>query len=111
MSDGHSTHAATITLHGDIDCANVHTVATATAAALRDGAVFITVDLDDVDFMNAALLGALVAARGRCRQQGAHLRVKCGKPRLRRLFTVTRLDDPLLREFTGAIPAQRSRRA
>jgi anti-anti-sigma factor len=79
----------------------VGVLATATDEALQSGVVLLTVDLDGLDFMGAALLGTLVAARRRCRRSGVHLRVICTNPRLRRLFDITNLSEPLLRDPAG----------
>ena len=80
-----SPRSGTIRLHGELDSTNVETLVAATDEALEQGVVLLTVDLEGVDFMNASVLGALVVARARCRRQGAHLRVRCNKPSLRRM--------------------------
>ena len=56
------------------------------------GVETVTVDLDDVAYMGAAMLGALVAARKQCRLAGVRLVVACDDPRLRRLFAITDLE-------------------
>jgi anti-anti-sigma factor len=60
--------AATILLGGDLDLANVTSVAAAIDAELRAGVERITIDLDLVTFMNSSLLNILVAGGSRARR-------------------------------------------
>jgi anti-anti-sigma factor len=53
----------------------------------------LVADLDQVTFIDAAGLGALAAAASRAAAHGASLRVVCARPRIRRLFRVTGLDQ------------------
>jgi anti-sigma B factor antagonist len=53
----------------------------------------LVADLDRVSFIDAAGLGALAGAARRAAAHGASLRVVCARPRIRRLFRVTGLDQ------------------
>jgi anti-sigma B factor antagonist len=53
----------------------------------------LVADLDRVNFIDAAGLGALAGAARRAATAGTSLRVVCARPRIRRLFRVTGLDQ------------------
>jgi anti-sigma B factor antagonist len=99
--------AVTLRLSGDQDHDTVVPIREAIDDVLADGARLVCVDLEDVTFMGAALLGVLVAARRRCHRSGALLTVRCEDPRLRRLFAVTGLDGAWLVPAPAGIPQQR----
>jgi len=53
----------------------------------------LVADLDRVSFIDAAGLGALAGAARQAAAHGTSLRVVCARPRIRRLFRVTGLDQ------------------
>jgi len=55
----------------------------------------LVADLDRVSFIDAAGLGALAGAARRAAAAGTSLRVVCARPRIRRLFRVTGLDEAM----------------
>ena len=55
----------------------------------------LVADLDRVSFIDAAGLGALAGAARRAAAAGTSLRVVCARPRIRRLFHVTGLDQAI----------------
>jgi len=65
----------------------------------------LVADLDRVSFIDAAGLGALAGAARQAAAHGASLRVVCARPRIRRLFRVTGLDQavPLAETLEGAL--------
>ena len=88
--------AATIRLVGEFDYSNARDISDAVCEALDRGADAVRLQLDEVDFISAAAIGAIVRSRNSCRRQGSLLGVVCGQPRLRRLFVITGLDDLLV---------------
>ncbi len=83
-----------VTVAGEVDIAS--------AAGLRERLVTLAAsgrplvaDLDRVSFIDAAGLGALAAAARRAAAHGTSLRVVCARPRIRRLFRVTGLDQAM----------------
>ena len=81
-----------ITVAGEVDfasAAGLRDRLSALAAAGRP----VVADLDRVSFIDAAGLGALVGAARRAAASGTSLRVVCARPRIRRLFRVTGLDQ------------------
>ena len=85
---------AVITVTGEVDIATV--------AGLRDRLFTLAgtsrsviVDLDQVSFIDAAGLGALVGAARRADIHGASLQVVCDRPQTRELFRLAGLDRRL----------------
>jgi anti-anti-sigma factor len=62
---------------------------------LADTSGSVIVDLDQVSFIDAAGLGALVGAAHRADIHGASLQVVCGQPQTRELFRLAGLDRRL----------------
>ena len=81
----------TVALSGDIDHRNAHEIVYRVAGVVNRGARRVVVDLEAVDFMDAAALGALVRSRNLSRPHGANVRVRCSDRRFRRLFVLTGL--------------------
>ena len=93
-----------VTVAGEADFASV--------AGLRERLFGLTdtsrplvVDLDRVSFIDAAGLGVLAGAARRAAAHGGRLAVVCARPRIRRLFRVTGLDQavPLSETLEGAL--------
>jgi anti-sigma B factor antagonist len=97
---------AVVTVAGEVDIATV--------AQLREplfelaaGGRPLVVDLDQVSFIDASGLGALVGAARRAARHGAGLHAVCGRPQTVRLFRLTGLDHqiPLARSLDEALGA------
>ncbi|MBK5217270.1 MAG: STAS domain-containing protein [Propionibacteriales bacterium] len=81
----------------EIDVDGVIDIATATE--LRDilvntidnGTVHLTIDIDDVEFLDASGLGVLVGASKRIRAEGGSLKLICSNERLLQIFRITGL--------------------
>ncbi len=98
-----------VTAAGEIDIATVSQLREHLFALAEDGRPLVA-DLDQVSFIDAAGLGALVGAARRAAAHGACLLVVCARPQTRRLFGLTGLDRhiPLagtLDEALRALPA------
>ena len=90
----HESAYVLVTVAGEVDFAS--------AAGLRERLFTLAsagrplvADLDRVSFIDAAGLGALAGAARRAAAAGTSLRVVCARPRIRRLFRVTGLDEAL----------------
>lgn len=75
--------------------------------ALAVGGRPLVVDLDQISFIDAAGLGALVGAARLASEHGTRLQVVCARPQIRRLFKITGLDDhiPLTCTLAAALQA------
>lgn len=85
---------------GELDLATRGEFADAIQEMLVDGHVNLVVDLDTVAFLDSTGLGALIGARRRAHALGGSLVIRCGNPKLLRLFRATSLD----RVFTIEAP-------
>ena len=85
---------AVITVAGEVDIATVAGLRDR-LFTLADTSRSVIVDLDQVSFIDAAGLGALVGAARRTGIHGASLQVVCGRPQTRELFRLAGLDRRL----------------
>jgi len=81
-----------IAVAGEVDYASVAGLRVRLFRLAATGRPLVA-DLDQVSFIDAAGLGALAGAARRAAVHGASLRVVCARPRIRRLFRVTGLDQ------------------
>lgn len=79
---------ATLWLHGEHDLATVGALADAVASALADSVGDVLLDLSDVQFMDASIIGSLVRARARCLLQGRALVLRSPSGSARRLLDI-----------------------
>ncbi len=99
----HEQSYAVVTVAGEIDISTVTRLRERLfelAASDRP----VVADLDQVGFIDAAGLSALVGAANRAAVHGVSLHVVCARPRIRQLFRLTRLDCriPLARTLDEA---------
>jgi len=97
---GHSV----LTAAGEIDSATVTRLREQLFALAEEGRPVIA-DLDQVSFIDATGLGALVGAARRAAAHGASLHVVCARPQTRKLVQLTELDRQLrlARTLAGAV--------
>jgi len=81
-----------VTVAGEVDFASVTGLRERLFALTATGRPLLA-DLDRVSFIDAAGLGALAGAARQATAHGACLRVLCARPRIRRLFRLTGLDQ------------------
>jgi anti-anti-sigma factor len=81
-----------VTVAGEVDFASVAGLRVRLFRLAATGRPLVA-DLDRVNFIDAAGLGALAGAARRAATAGTSLRVVCARPRIRRLFRVTGLDQ------------------
>jgi anti-sigma B factor antagonist len=84
-----------ISVEGEFDVATASSLAIAVAGFQRAAPGDIIVDLADVTFMDAAGLGALMAARAAQQERGDTLTVDRLSTASRRLFVIAQIDDLL----------------
>lgn len=83
----------TLIVHGEIDLATVPRLTECLNDALLAGDGDVRVDLGDVDFIDAAGMGALAGAAIRLNAAGRSLLVVNVRPRLRRVLEAGRLGE------------------
>lgn len=101
---------AVITVTGEVDIATVAGLRER-LFTLADTSRSVIVDLDQVSFIDAAGLGALVGAAHRADIHGASLQVVCDRPQTRELLRLAGLDRRLLLARTRAEALQALRTA
>jgi anti-sigma B factor antagonist len=95
-----------LSLKGEFDAADVPGVTARLDAALSGGAARVVVNLSQVDFVSAAVLGCLLAGRARARRRAGDL-VLSGPSRFaRRMLRTLRLDG-IVDVFRGDADAVR----
>lgn len=82
---------ATIIAAGEIDLATVSLLSTAIADTVHAGTTALTVNLNNVTYIDSAGLGVLVGAFKRLKALGGTFTVRCTQPRVLRLLTLTGL--------------------
>jgi anti-sigma B factor antagonist len=90
-----------VTVAGEVDIATVAKLRQCLAESAAGGLPVI-MELDEVTFIDAAGLGALVGAARRLAAHGASLHVVCAQPRTRHLLRLTGLDRRLGLRMTRA---------
>jgi anti-sigma B factor antagonist len=84
-----------IAISGEFDVATAQCLATAVAGVQRAAAGDISIGLDDVTFIDAAGLGAVVSAQSAQVERGSRLTVTGANTTVRRAFTLGRLANLL----------------
>jgi anti-sigma B factor antagonist len=85
-----------VAVSGELDLASVNDLRTAlgTAAATRSPAV--VVDVSDVSFIDSTALAALIRSNDELSSNGVRMVMACPPGPVRRLLTMTSLDDRLI---------------
>lgn len=85
----------TLVLAGDLDVHSAPLVQQAVAAAVREGASDVVLDLRDVSFVDSSGLGVLIACHKRTLRESCRLVLRSPSHRVARLLAVTTLDRVL----------------
>jgi len=95
-----------VAVAGEVDIATVARLRERLSVLAAAG-VPLVADLDQVSFIDATGLGALVGAAREAAAHGTSLHVVCTRPQTRRLFRVTGLDRqiPLARDLAEVLAA------
>jgi anti-anti-sigma factor len=99
----HQTSHTMVKVSGEIDLYTVDPLLRAMRELNGANEGRVIVDLDDVSFIGATGLDALVAAHNACDRAGGHLEVRTSRPSTLRLLTVTGLTH-LLDRSPGVPP-------
>jgi anti-sigma B factor antagonist len=81
-----------VAVHGDVDVMSSPRLRECLLNAMEDGALDFVLDLEACHLLDSTGLGVIDAAARSLRRRHGHLAVACATPRIRRLFSVTRLD-------------------
>jgi anti-anti-sigma factor len=98
----HVNGSAQVLLHGELDLATAPSfwqVASQVNGQISPDAEFV-VNLEGLEFLDAAGLGAIVRLRNHLRESGSTLRLEAASPRIRRVFELACL-EALLRPREG----------
>ncbi|HTW20550.1 MAG TPA: anti-sigma factor antagonist [Mycobacteriales bacterium] len=83
-----------VTVSGRLDTASIRALRLVLMAMLEDDSTGpITVDLDDVDFVDGAAFRVLLRTSRELRRNGGNLVIACSDPDVVRLCTITGLDS------------------
>lgn len=85
----------TLVLDGDLDVHSAPLVQQAVAAAVREGAGDVVLDVRNVSFVDSSGLGALIACHKRAVRESCRLVLRAPSVRVARLLAVTTLDRVL----------------
>ena len=85
--------AAYLKVTGDVDMANANEVQAAALELLEQNITILMLDLTELEFMDSAGVGALVAIRNEAVDAGKMLRVDKINPKTRRLLDLMGLTD------------------
>lgn len=99
--------AVVVHVAGDLDVTSVGELRDVVEAQFRAGRFNIALDVGSLSFLDSRGLGVLVGLLRVARGHGGDLRPACVPPRIRRLFTITNLDDvfELDEDIPGALAA------
>lgn len=95
LSSTTSGRFSVVSAAGAIDMHTAPALRSRATDLLASGSNQLVVDLLDVDFLDSSALGALVGIQKDVAAAGGVLRVVCAKPRLLRIFEITRLTEVL----------------
>ncbi len=87
--------ASIIRLKGQFDFSNVDTARQTIRDRIDQGASFLIVNLDELEYIDSAGLGVLVGTLARLREMEGELAVVCSNSRIRRVFDITKLTQLL----------------
>jgi anti-sigma B factor antagonist len=81
--------------HGELDLHSVHRVETVLDDLRAEGCRDIVLDLRGLTFMDSTGLRLITSADSRAREQGRRVTIVQGPDAVKRVFTITRLDERL----------------
>ncbi len=85
----HAAETVVLALAGDLDIASAPLLERHLDDAATAGNARVVVDLSDVEFLDSTGLRLLLTARERLQERGQELRLRRGRPAVRRLFEST----------------------
>ena len=85
--------ALEIALQGDLDIISAATLKTRVLEAYQDRPSPIIFDLSELDYLDSTGLGALISILKNTKPAGHSITIRKAKPNVRKLFTITELDQ------------------
>jgi anti-sigma B factor antagonist len=82
-----------IALQGEIDLSNAPAFQEVLTTQIELGARRVVIDLQQVTFLDSTALRVLLAGNRELDGAGGKLAIVCAEPRIRKIFTVTGLDE------------------
>jgi anti-sigma B factor antagonist len=82
-----------LAVRGEIDVATAPRLREQLTTVAGSGAQLCVVDMSAVTFVDSTALGVLVSAAQACREAGGEFRLVATEPHVRKVFTITGLDD------------------
>jgi anti-sigma B factor antagonist len=89
------TATGLVELIGEVDVYSAPQAKQAMHELIDGGATHLLIDLTATDYLDSTAMGALVGVMKRLSETGGWVRLIAPKPRIRRLFEITRLDQIL----------------
>jgi anti-anti-sigma factor len=86
---------ALVSVSGELDLASVDELRTTLATAAAAGSSSVVVDVSDVSFIDSTALAALLRSNDELSSAGVQMVMACPPGPVRRLLTMTSLDDRL----------------
>jgi anti-sigma B factor antagonist len=84
-----------VELLGEVDLYSTPQAKQAMQEVLEGGVTHLLIDLSGTEYLDSTAMGALVGVMKRVSEAGGWIRLIAPKPRIRRLFEITRLDQIL----------------
>ena len=86
---------AVLRVHGEVDVASAADFGALVHTVISRGHQNLVLDLGELDFMDAAMLGAIAGAAHRLQQQGGTLTIASAGPMVRRMLEITEMSSLL----------------
>jgi anti-sigma B factor antagonist len=96
LSTTTSGHAAVVHVGGEVDLGTAPELDEHLVAAMREAGPDLVLDLTDVSFMDSTGLKVLIAALGRVQRVGGHLALAHTARAVRKVLSVTGLEETFL---------------
>jgi anti-sigma B factor antagonist len=93
VSSEQSGDATIVVAEGELDLHTAPTLQAEIDSALAQNVALIVVDLSKVDFMDSTGLSVIVSTVASMREQGGEVRVVTGADKIRKVFTLTGVDQ------------------
>ncbi len=84
--------ACTIILDGEVDVYTAPQLKEELVSLIRGGCTHLTIDLEQVGFIDSSGLGVLVSALRRAREKDGVVRIVCTRDGILKIFRITGLD-------------------
>jgi anti-sigma B factor antagonist len=86
---------AVLSLHGELDLASAPLLQGEIEDSEVAAAAIVVLDLQELEFIDSTGLRVLLSAQERSRERGQEFAITPGSPQVRRLLSITRVDEHL----------------